>query len=186
MKLKWDDELFKFNASCEHIDEDNPQKVMSEFKRMLLSDLHAEIRKGEVGTSRNAFTLPISLIQQKWNPSAKQILSGKSVVISDSRNKLIYKRPLNSTEYIQLTVLSRDNLPDLCIKPTLSSYKWFFEYPLQKPSVKVDAPYLHQNLKEFLWSVKSAIELLHNFGRSHLDIRLANICFNNDNQPGSN
>ena len=70
MKLKWDDELFKFNATCEHIDEDNPQKVMSEFKRMLLSNLHAEIRKGEVRTSRNAFMLPISLpyIQQKWNP----------------------------------------------------------------------------------------------------------------------
>ena len=43
---------------------------MSEFKRMLVSNLHAEIRKGEVRTSRNAFMLPISLpyIQQKWNP----------------------------------------------------------------------------------------------------------------------
>ena len=184
MKLKWDDKLFKFNATCEYIDEDNPQKVMSEFKRMLLSDLHAEKRKGEVGTSRNSFTLLISLtyIQQKWNPSAKQIPSGKSVVISDSRNKLIYKCPLNSTEFIQLTVLSKENLPDLCIKPTPSSHKRLFEYPLQKPSLKVDAPYLRQNLKEFMWSVKTAIESLHNFGRSHLDIRLDNICFNNDNQ----
>ena len=123
------------------------------------------------------------IYNRNGTPSAKQIPSGKSVVISDSRNKLIYKRPLNSTEYIQLTVLSRENLPDLCIKPTLSSHKWFFEYPLQKPLVKVDVPYLHQNLKEFVWSLKSAIESLHNFGRSHLDIRLANICFNNDNQP---
>ena len=56
----------------------------------------------------------------------------------------------------------------------------YFEFPLLKPPMKQEAA--KKFLIPFVSSVLFALNELHGLGLAHLDIRLANVCFDSDNR----
>ena len=133
----------------------------------------------------NGFTLPLSrsYIETHFGTGAIQIPSGESVVIMG--NNLVYKYPLHPLDWCTLAVLGKrkpkavhsikQSVWPLCTYAVGTSD--FFKYPLyNKPLTLSTAQAV---LPQLVQSVCNAISELHTIGYAHLDVRLANICFDN-------
>ena len=114
---------------------------------------------------------------------AKQVDSGQSVVIVCENDCLVYKYPMNSSERSNISSFRGERLDQVGFP--LMELKRINSIKFLKYDMYSDLPPVSIIKDHAVWFVRSlvqAVESLHVLGFAHLDIRLENICMNDNQQ----
>lgn len=138
----------------------------------------------------NCFAFPVTpeFITGNFGEGARQLRSGRSIVIDSPQQNSVFKWAYDGGETARLHLL----LHSLQQKPSLGALplgldfrtgKLFFRYErLYRPFT---VPEAQQVLVEFVATVVKAIQCIHGHRIAHMDIRLENICFRRQDGIGT-
>lgn len=129
------------------------------------------------------FTFPMSkqVLKDQFGEDALQVSSGASVVVVNPVNSKVFKCPLAPAAALNLsTFLLTHSLTGIIHTAIpVQSVGRYFQYAIHKPPFSPAEA--NTCVVPFVKSVVVAIREIHTFGYAHLDIRLENICINNNN-----
>ena len=158
------------------------QNVLDEEKKKILD---ADVQKW--------FTVPLSKswVQGKFGYSAKQIYSGRSIVVADISNEKVHKFPFDSDSALVLNKFLHKKGSDRYVCLPLPFVDPTFEesFPSQelftfKLLTTISTTEAKDKLRGLVNGIVSAVNHLHDhFKMAHLDIRLPNICFDGNGEP---
>ena len=178
--LCWNDSEFQYTVDVTPLESsqvwDNVIRVAGD-QRTQLSNLP--------GTN-NHFMLPMTeqYIKDNFGFRAMQVKSGESVVILDDEHA--YKRILNSRAIHRLSCLKEMQISfssyKACALPCSYYGSGFFAFERYNRPLTVDEITRSSSDKHaFITSVIKSLKVLHDEARiAHLDIRIENVCWDND------
>ena len=182
--VRWDDKVFKFCETHEHLDlTDVAPRIIQVYEK------NVRLWSSSAGEyHRPGLNYPVSKTYlRKFGADAVQLTSGQSIVIISNSAQRAYKKNMDPSESGRLMVLlfertlqGRDHpqlgLPVSIIEVDVNTMIVFDLYcpPLTRKEIQDHA----------LWFSKSlvtAVRALHNMNLAHLDIRPGNICVSSSN-----
>ena len=180
VKLSWQDRMFQYNAEVIALDAGDVWNALSRVQAEQLRQLNS-LRS----SANQHFTLPLSdrYVKDTFTMSAYQVKSGESVVILDDEHA--YKCPLSQRATHRLHFLSGN--PPRFHSYTASAFpqevvflgRPFYKFKRYGHPLKVQGirPCKHA----FIEAVIRSLQALHNeTGIAHLDIRIENVCWDNE------
>jgi len=111
---------------------------------------------------------------------------GLSVVIINDRERIVYKVPLEDKASVSLHELNEINcssfpqflVPRETFHPAIGLQ--YFKFDILKGCMEPEQAKLR--LSTYVYSVLGALQEFHELGYAHLDVRLENICFGEDDK----
>ena len=182
--LSWNDVDLQWILKCYSLKQEGVFDTITEVcKTQIFPSL-------EQDKEHKKLTIPLSkkYISKEWkdDPDAYQAISGNSVVIICPTQQSVYKLPVGGSDIDKLLTLHRNEMHKVLqhaaaptgIKEVKGRNYFVFKMyhpPLTKEKAKkVIVPFIDQ--------VVEAIHEMHSFEIAHLDIRLDNICLNDNGQ----
>ena len=180
----WSDDDLKFIETRQYLNKD---EVPTSLKDALAANKQSFNRKNVIRQEYNVLNYPLSSSFLKAN-HVKQLPSGQSIVLMNERDRKLYKYPMLSTERVALSKLERDvyrmKIPILerstlpLDQQSIGSVE-YFEFKLYDQPLSEEEARRHKVW--FVSEVVKAVNELHDRAKvAHLDIRLENVCVDDE------
>ena len=185
VSVRWSDDDLKFIERRQYLNKD---EVPTSMKDALAANKRSFNRKNVMEQENNVLNYPLSSSFLEAN-HVKQIPSGQSIVLVNERDRRLYKYPMLSTERVALLnllmdVYLRKSIPTL-ERSALPLDQQFigsmrcFEFKLYDQPLSEEEAQRHKVW--FVSEVVKAVNELHDRAKvAHLDIRLENICVDDE------
>ena len=178
--LRWNDSEFQYTVVVTPLES---SQVWNNVNRVA-GDQRTQLRN--LPDTNNHFTLPMTeqYIRDNFGLRAMQVKSGESVVILDDEHA--YKRILNSRAIHRLSCLKEMQISfssyKACALPCSYYRSGFFVFErYNRPLTINEIKRSRSNKHAFITSVIKSLKVLHDEARiAHLDIRIENVCWDND------
>ena len=184
VSVRWSDDDLKFIETRQYLNKD---EVPTSLKDALAANKRSFNRKNIMRQENNVLNYPLSSSFLEAN-HVKQLPSGQSIVLVNERDRKLYKYPMLSTEWkalaellmgvyrMKIPSLERSALP--LDQHSIGSMRCF-EFKLYDQSLSEDEAQCHKVW--FVSEVVKAVNELHDRAKvAHLDIRLENICVDDE------
>ncbi len=185
VKVEWSDSAFCFQIKEFAIEQHRVKTAIAS-----CMDNGVQRVNGLQGKSATLFTLPLSksFIAGTFGEDAHQVDSSRSVVIVNKKEKKVYKKPFCATS---LTSFSDVRLLSERQSSSVTKFQlpqrifeldkiYYYVFDMLKGPLSRELARLY--VRDLAFSVWLALCEFHSFGYAHLDVRLENICYNDNNE----
>lgn len=180
LQLEWCDDQLQFIVTKTWI-------PFEQLKEVLFSAVQVEIANiRSLPHMRSTHKVPLttSFVHETFGNTACQMESGESIVVMNMPDRVVYKYPLEYRSQSRLNELWAKTMVTDCeftrfLVPHGKLKRGYFEFKLLKPPIKVQLALAM--LVKYVSGVVLALKEFHEFGMAHLDVRIENVCFDQDN-----
>ena len=185
VSVRWSDDELRFIVTRQYLNKD---EVPTSLKEVLATNKRSFNRKNVMPHDYDVLNYPLSSSFLEAN-HVKQLPSGQSIVLVNERDRKLYKYPMLSTERVALLnllmgVYLRKSIPTLersalpLDQQFIGSVE-YFEFKLYDQPLSEEEAQRHKVW--FVDEVVKAVNELHDRAHlAHLDIRLENICVDDE------
>ncbi len=180
VKVDWSDSAFSFQIKEFAIEQHRVKTAIAS-----CMDNGVQRVNSLQGESATRFTLPLSksFIADTFGEDAHQVDSSLSVVIVNEKEKKVYKKPFCAFSDVRLLIdRQSSSFTKFLLPQRIFEHDNMFYYVFDRLKGPLSRELARLHVRDLAFSVWLALCEFHSFGYAHLDVRLENICYNNNNE----